>query len=334
MKYKNLVLSFIILFSLITNLGFRKSWNARYCCGYALENKLNDIGFLTQIIDDLHQALHFVHKDLVYGIGYSNGGFLVSHAAKLFRSIAPMAGYQYDVDKDVVFDETNLLTGLFHHHSRDDPVVRFDGCCEQSVKSCCCGISKGNEQCISTEMNLMNWGREINKCTGSTLVPFHNVESQNTCYTYESCQANTVLCIYENQGHFSKWWFSTIKDEIGHFFARDACSLHGGEWSAKEKKCSCVLTSKADGIYCLNIQLEDRSLLALRQPNRHNINNQSEENGVGHIAIWIQLLSILVCMGFIRTIYLKKKEGRIKKTEYWHRIPTEEQFAEVELIST
>lgn len=261
---------------------------------------------------------------------------MVTHAAKLFRSIAPIAGYQYDVDKDVVFDGTNgnLLTGLFHHHSRDDPVVRFDGCCEQSVQvqSCCCGISARNDQCISAEMNLMNWGREINKCTG-TLVPFHNVESQNTCYTYESCQANTVLCIYENQGHFSRFWFPTMKDEIGHFFARDACSLQGGEWSSKEKKCSCVMavSSKADGIYCLNIQPEDRSLLALRQSNRHNINNQTEDNGVGHIAVWIQLLSILVCIGFVINVYLKRKEGRPKKN--WHRIPTKEQFAEVELIT-
>jgi len=124
-------------FILVRPEGIRSSWNSRYCCGYALENKLNDVGFFSQIIDQLDESLDYVRKDLVYATGWSNGGYMVTYSAYLFKSIAPIAGYQYG---DIISINNNSSTGLFQHHSLNDPLVSFEGCCKNpSMQECCCG---------------------------------------------------------------------------------------------------------------------------------------------------------------------------------------------------
>ena len=41
-------------------------------------------------------------------------------------------------------------------------------------------------------------------------------------------------------------------EEVGHFFAQDACGIHGGEWSKGGKDCECVEGGNGwDGRYCL-----------------------------------------------------------------------------------
>ena len=73
-------------------------------------------------------------EDLEYALGWSNGGYMVTHAAAsvsaassdggaggapLFRAIAPIAGYQYN-------NITSLHPiGIFQHHSINDPAVHF-----------------------------------------------------------------------------------------------------------------------------------------------------------------------------------------------------------------
>ncbi len=71
------------------------TWNGGGCCGYAQENKVDDIGFVRAIVADL-QNLTAIDPRRIYATGMSNGGIL-SHrlgceAADLFAAIAPVAG--------------------------------------------------------------------------------------------------------------------------------------------------------------------------------------------------------------------------------------------------
>jgi poly(3-hydroxybutyrate) depolymerase len=91
--------------------GVESSWNSRYCCGYALQKKLDDVGFLAKITSDLDEELSFVSRDVAYAIGWSNGGYFSTYAAHLFRAVAPISGHQYDVDSLV-----SKPTALFMHH--------------------------------------------------------------------------------------------------------------------------------------------------------------------------------------------------------------------------
>ena len=54
--------------------GLHNSFNAHHCCGYALENEIDDVGFLKHIQLMLSNEYSFVHSDFSYAVGWSNGG--------------------------------------------------------------------------------------------------------------------------------------------------------------------------------------------------------------------------------------------------------------------
>ena len=241
--------------------GIQHSWNAKYCCGYALRKQLNDVDFLQSIILELNDEYNaFISSQLVYGLGWSNGGYMVTYASKLFRAIAPISGYQYD---DLLHITDNRPVGIFMHHSSNDPMVQITGCCaDPSKPKCCCSISNNAQQCISITTIFEQWSTQVNHCTSNeTAISFsnnndnkHSTEDQVQCITATSndCVANTTLCIYEDKKHFNNPSFEkafplTMTHEIAHFFAADACSFtisnynNGGSgiWSSATKQCMC-----------------------------------------------------------------------------------------------
>ncbi len=71
------------------------TWNAGHCCAYAMREKVDDVGFLSAIIDKLAAAGR-IDRKRVYVTGMSNGG-MMSHAAGRALSgkiaaIAPVVG--------------------------------------------------------------------------------------------------------------------------------------------------------------------------------------------------------------------------------------------------
>jgi polyhydroxybutyrate depolymerase len=71
------------------------TWNAGNCCGYAYEEKVDDVGFVRAIVTDLETVIKIDPKR-IYATGMSNGA-LLSHrlgceASDLFAGIAPVAG--------------------------------------------------------------------------------------------------------------------------------------------------------------------------------------------------------------------------------------------------
>lgn len=139
-----------------------------------------------------------------FAFGWSNGGYLATLAAAsipgLFRAIAPVSGYQYNLSAvaprlgsgggggggegggggggavgDHMAGGVQSRRGgahavpIFMHHSKDDPAVRFQGCCAATGGStCCCGISEhgaaGGGMCTSADEGFNEWARDINGC--------------------------------------------------------------------------------------------------------------------------------------------------------------------------
>lgn len=71
------------------------TWNARHCCGYAMENDVDDVGFIRALIDKL-VADGRVDASRVYVTGMSNGGMLShrlgSELSDRIAAIAPVVG--------------------------------------------------------------------------------------------------------------------------------------------------------------------------------------------------------------------------------------------------
>jgi polyhydroxybutyrate depolymerase len=75
--------------------GLQNTWNGGGCCGFASRTKVDDVGFLAALIQDLEARLP-VDKDRVLMTGHSNGAIMAfrfgCERADLAKAIAPVAG--------------------------------------------------------------------------------------------------------------------------------------------------------------------------------------------------------------------------------------------------
>ncbi len=74
--------------------GMQSSFNAQHCCGSALEQNVDDVGFFTAIISELSTHHSFVSPEITYAMGWSNVGYMVMYAAHLFRAIATFLQFE------------------------------------------------------------------------------------------------------------------------------------------------------------------------------------------------------------------------------------------------
>jgi len=61
-------------------MGYKNSWNAGTCCGSAKERDVDDVGFISEIMDILIRD-HNVDEKQIYVTGHSNGGMMTYRVA-------------------------------------------------------------------------------------------------------------------------------------------------------------------------------------------------------------------------------------------------------------
>ncbi|KAL9185154.1 hypothetical protein ACHAXT_002931 [Thalassiosira profunda] len=319
--------------------GLHNSFNARHCCGYALENEIDDVGFLKHIQSTLSEEYKFVDADISYAVGWSNGGFMVTHAASLFRSISPISGHVYDIDPalkkggtfcvdGICVDSPGPGKGIFLHHGADDPLVRPTGCCKDpDLPQCCCDIAA--DTCVPVQEVATNWASEVNGCavekgegddkddagpTFATTYSENGIECQTAIGS--DCKANTTICLHEKAGHFNSPSFIEkfpFAKEVIDFFAREACGINDGKWNATRGFCTC--SEDQAGQFCLNdpvvavenvdmesdVNVDDFYLESGAQPSK----------GSNHLVSG--LLLVMVALAFVRHRY---KTGAKKDDRY------------------
>jgi len=63
-----------------SRFGKLETWNAGGCCAYAMREKIDDIGFIRSMIDELERT-QLVDPKRVYVVGMSNGGMMAERVA-------------------------------------------------------------------------------------------------------------------------------------------------------------------------------------------------------------------------------------------------------------
>lgn len=105
--------------------GILATWNAGTCCGRAVEQKVDDVGFLKAVIERVATQVS-IDQSRVYATGMSNGGLmsyrLACEAPDLIRAIAPVAG----TDNTITCKPSRPVP-VIHFHARDDSHVLFNG---------------------------------------------------------------------------------------------------------------------------------------------------------------------------------------------------------------
>jgi polyhydroxybutyrate depolymerase len=70
------------------------TWNCGFCCGYALEHNIDDIGFIRALIEYLTDEYN-IDESMIYATGLSNGGIMSYYVgaalSDIFAAVAPVA---------------------------------------------------------------------------------------------------------------------------------------------------------------------------------------------------------------------------------------------------
>lgn len=103
--------------------GIQRTWNAGDCCGGAARTGVDDVAFVTALVDRL-QHEYGISPERTFATGMSNGAMMTYRLAcetDLFAAIAPVAG-------TIVTDcPAPAPASVLHIHGLDDTQVRMDG---------------------------------------------------------------------------------------------------------------------------------------------------------------------------------------------------------------
>src|SRR5688572_24879246 len=78
------------------------TWNAGHCCGHAMENKVDDVGFIRSLIDEV-SGRYPIDARRIYVTGMSNGGMMTHRLgielSDRIAAIAPVAATVFGDEK-------------------------------------------------------------------------------------------------------------------------------------------------------------------------------------------------------------------------------------------
>ena len=120
-------------------LGTVQTWHATHCCGFALRNNVNDVGFIRALVAGLGDILP-IDPQRVFATGMSNGAMLAhrlgADAGDVFAAIAPVAGSvggQVDAGSPVLMPATPAApVSVIIFHGTEDQSVLYNGGPSQS----------------------------------------------------------------------------------------------------------------------------------------------------------------------------------------------------------
>ncbi|HZZ72907.1 MAG TPA: PHB depolymerase family esterase [Pirellulales bacterium] len=106
-------------------LGRMYTWNAGSCCGYAVNHKIDDVGFISKVIDDV-KSRYAIDETRVYATGMSNGAMLAYRlACELSNRITAICAVSGEMGGD--FGKPQRPVPILHIHGLKDQNAAFNG---------------------------------------------------------------------------------------------------------------------------------------------------------------------------------------------------------------
>ncbi|AKT38131.1 poly(3-hydroxybutyrate) depolymerase [Chondromyces crocatus] len=167
--------------------GMLATWNGGLCCGRAVQDGVDDVAFMSALLDHLEGEL-CIDRRRVFATGMSNGAImshrLACELSERIAAIAPVAG-------------TIGVTDC--QPARRVPVMQIQGTDDRHVPwegGVGCGPSGASF--ISVPDTMEGW-RTRNGCDASSTEVF--TEGNGRCMAHGGCEAPVVLCSIEGGGH-------------------------------------------------------------------------------------------------------------------------------------
>lgn len=189
------------------NSGVFATWNAGNCCGDARDLKVDDVGFIRKVIDNLGRQLN-IDRNRIYATGMSNGGMmtyrLACEMADTFKAIAAVAGTD-----NTISCAPKTPIPILHIHAQDDDHVLFNGGAGKTFKD----MSKVTEF-TSVPATISKWV----KLNGCNATPQRVLDKPGAyCDKYSPCRSNAEvqLCVTETGAHSWPGGVKIIGGEAG-----------------------------------------------------------------------------------------------------------------------
>lgn len=186
------------------------TWNAGECCGYAQDNRIDDVGFIRSVLRDLSRRFR-IDRRRVYVTGLSNGAIMAYRLAcelsEEIAAIAPLAAH--DALRDC---RPARQVPVMHFHGKLDLAAPYLG------GKCGGRFNRRGWQCRSVPEYLAEWSRR-NGCPREAEISYQKGEA--LCRSYGKCQADSevVLCSINDGGHTwpggayaseKRWWQKAV----------------------------------------------------------------------------------------------------------------------------
>ena len=177
------------------------TFNGGGCCGYAMQNKIDDVGFTAALLDDVAKVVN-VDTNRVFATGLSNGGimayYLASELSDRIAAIAPVGG--------PMMTETchpRRAVSVMHFHGTADEFAPFKG-----------GFGKGFlgrngvTAFRSVDHSIKNWVKADGCKTEPQVVAFPDKADDGMKVTrkaWSSCKDDSEVVLIEIEGGGHTW---------------------------------------------------------------------------------------------------------------------------------
>jgi polyhydroxybutyrate depolymerase len=180
--------------------GRKPSWNGGDCCGEAAAAKVDDVGFVRALIEDLSKSVNVDHKR-IYAAGFSNGAMMAYRlACELSDQVAAIA--PVGATQAVQTCQAGRPVSVLHFHGTNDQLNPYEG-----------GYGPGGVVSFAPVKDTIQFWVKQNGCP----VQAQAKEAGNIVNErYSPCAQDTAVELYTIVGGGHAWpGGESVSEEIG-----------------------------------------------------------------------------------------------------------------------
>ena len=168
-----------------------RTWNAGWCCGFASNNNIDDVGFIDSLLNTL-VSQYAIDTNRIYATGMSNGGFMSYRlACELSNRIAAIAPVASSMSMTNCTPDRSM--SIIHFHSSLDSNVPYLG----GVGS---GVSNHYNSPIDSMLNVQS---NNNTCSNTNDTVINS--AQYVLTKWSNCDCSTEIHYYLTQDGGHSW---------------------------------------------------------------------------------------------------------------------------------
>jgi polyhydroxybutyrate depolymerase len=167
------------------------TWNAGNCCGYALRNRVDDIGFFRALIEKLERD-YGIDRKRIYFAGISNGAMMSYRVAcEMSDQVAAIAPIEGALNVDC---RPSVPVSVLIFHGTADHLVPFDGGTTP--------FQVGDKRTDNSVVNTVAFWVKQDSCSA---VPMHEEIAETHGDKYSECQHGAGVTLYVIPGGRHMW---------------------------------------------------------------------------------------------------------------------------------